>query len=131
MLSPLDSQTLPGFASFNSVTGREAPSKGPPRELVSRRLDAVQAVGRILACEEDDVFLGRRPAGVHDVGGDVDHRARLGLDLRLADSCPKRALQNVDPLLVWVRMRLRAGAGRHPHQGNDHAVTLDAGAVAG
>src|SRR5262245_2307076 len=103
MLSPLDSQTLPGFASFNSVTG-------PPRELVSRRLDAVQAVGRILACEEDDVFLGRRPAGVHDVGGDVDHRARLGLDLRLADPCPKRALQDVDPLLVRVRMRLRAGA---------------------
>src|SRR5262245_60926147 len=28
-------------------------------------------------------------------------------------------------------MRLCAGGGRHPHQGNDHAVTLDAGAVGG
>src|SRR5262244_2936184 len=131
MLSPLDSQTLPGFASFNAVTGREAPSKGPPRELVSRRLDAVQAVGRILAREEDDIFLGRRPTGVHDVGGNVDYRAGLGLDLRFADPCPKRALQNVDPLLVRVRMRLCAGAGWHPHQRDDHAVTLDAGAVGG
>src|SRR5262249_34404213 len=93
---------------FNSVTGREAPSKGPPRELVSRCLDAVQAVGGILAREEDDVFLGRRPAGVHDVGGNVDYRAGLGLDFLLSNPCPKRALQNVDPLLVRVRMRLRA-----------------------
>src|SRR5262245_16378228 len=28
-------------------------------------------------------------------------------------------------------MRLCAGAGRHAHQGDDHAVTLDAGAVGG
>src|SRR5215475_15852121 len=131
MWSPLDSQALPRFASFNSVTGREAPSKGLPRNLVSRRLDAVQAVGRILAREEDDVFLGRRPAGVRDVGGNVDYRAGFGLDLRFPDPCPKRALQNVDPLLVRVRMRLCAGAGRHPHQRDDHAVTLDAGAVGG
>src|SRR4030095_2446854 len=104
-LSPLDSQTLPGFASFNSVTGREAPSKGPRRNLVSRCLDAVQAVARILACEKADVFLGRRPARVHDVGGNVDDRAGLGLDLRFADPCPKCALQKAAPLLVRVRTR--------------------------
>src|SRR5262249_8393674 len=33
--------------------------------------------------------------------------------------------------LVGMRMRLGAGAGRHAHQPDDHAVALDAGAVGG
>src|SRR5262252_1040297 len=119
-----------------SRRGQIAAQSSPPAKTVcwrhsSRRLDAVQAVGRILAREEHDIALGRGLAGVHDVGGNVDHRARFGLDLFLSNLGPKRALQNVDPLLVRVRMRLCAGAGRHPHQGDDHAVPLDAGAVGG
>src|SRR5262249_56185118 len=81
--------------------GQIAAQSSPPAKTVcwrhsSRRLDAVQAVGRILAREEHDIALGRGLAGVHDVGGNVDHRARFGLDLFLSNLGPNRALQNVD-----------------------------------
>src|SRR6476646_6979807 len=98
---------------------------------VSRRLDAVQAVRRVLAGEEDNVAVRRRLARVHHVGWNVDHRSRLSFDGLLADLGSKRALQDVDPLLVGMRMRLSAGAGRHAHQRHDHALSLDAGTVGG
>ena len=48
-----------------------------------------------------------------------------------ADGGAEGSLQHVDPLLVRVRMGLRAGSGRHAHQPDDHAVALDAGAIGG
>src|SRR6476661_5309560 len=94
-------------------------------------LDAVQTVGGVLAGEEHDIAIRRGLAGMHRIGGDVDHRAGLGLDLLVADLRPERALQNIDPLLVRVRMRFRAGTGGHTDQADDHAIAFDAGAVGG
>src|SRR4029450_8787730 len=112
-------------------TGRRPRDVVAPRPGCSGRLDAVQAVGRVLAGEEDDVAVRRRFARMHHVGGDVDHRSGLGLDLLLADPRAKRALQNVDPLLVRMGMRLGAGPRRHAHQRHDHALAFDAGAGGG
>ena len=36
------------------------------------------------------------------------------------------SLNDVNPLLVRMRVRRRASAGRHAHQRNDHAFALDA-----
>ena len=68
---------------------------------------------------------------MHDVGRNVDHRPGLGLDWLAADGCVKHAVEYVDPLFVGMRMCLSAGAGRHPHQCDDHAIALDASAVRG
>src|SRR2546423_1650962 len=59
----------------------------------------------------------------------VDDRAWLGHDFAVADPGTERALQDVDPLLVRMRVRDRAGAGGHAHEGNDHAVALDHAAL--
>src|SRR5947207_2455466 len=101
------------------------------RRQRSLRLDSMQAVGGVLAGEEHDVGVGRCSAVMHDVGGNIDHRAGPGLDLLVADLAAEGALQDVDPLLVGMGMRLGAGAGGHLHQPHDHAVALDAGAVGG
>src|ERR1700722_15147563 len=39
------------------------------------------------------------------------------------------AFKDINPLLIRMRMHHRAGAGGQPHQSDDHAVTLHAGAV--
>src|SRR6266571_8410530 len=73
-----------------------------------RRLDAVQAVRRVLAGEEQHVGVGRRLARMDGVRRNVDDRAGLCLDLLAAHLGPERAFENVDPLLVGMRMRLGA-----------------------
>src|SRR5664279_5009400 len=65
------------------------------------------------------------------VGRNIDDRARLGVYLLAVDGGAEDALQNVDPLLVGVRMRLGAGARGHPHQPDDHAVAFDAWPIRG
>src|SRR5215470_16386253 len=92
---------------------------------------AVQAVRGVLHGEEHHVAVGRGLAAVHHIGRDIEQRARFRLDFLAAHRGAEGALQDVDPLLVRMRMRLRAGAGRHAHEADDHAVTLDAGAVGG
>src|SRR5919197_389725 len=68
---------------------------------------------------------------MHHVGGNIDYRPGLSLDLLLADSGAKRALQNLNPLLFGMGMRLGSGPRRHAHQRHDHALAFDAGAVGG
>src|SRR4029077_10453075 len=92
---------------------------------------AVQAVRRVLHRKEYDVAIHRSFAGMHDIGGNVDHRTGPGFDGLAADGGVEDALQNINPLFVWMRMRLRARSSRHAHQSDDHAVALDAGAVCG
>ena len=70
----------------------------------------MQAVRGVLDGKENHIALGAGFAGMHDIGGNVDHRARLGLDRLAADGRVKHAVENVDPLLVGMRMRLGAGA---------------------
>src|SRR5580692_7101868 len=90
---------------------------------------AVEAVRCIFDGEEDDIGIGARLAVMHRVGGDIERRAGFGFDRLTIDGGVKRAFEDVDPLLVGVRMRRGAGAGRHAHQADDHAVAFDAGAV--
>src|SRR5690348_10891391 len=71
---------------------------------------AVQAMGSVLHGEEHNVAVGSRFAAVGGVGRDVEQRAGLGLDGLAADLGHEGALQDVDPLLVGMRMRLGAGA---------------------
>src|SRR6185436_2504395 len=113
------------LSPFPAAVGLFPPISG------SGRLDAVQTVRSVLAGEEHDIAIRRGLAGMHRIGGDVDHRTGLGLDLLVADLRPERTLQDIDPLLVRVRMRFRAGAGGHAHQADDHAIAFDAGAVGG
>ena len=125
--APINSSAAAPAETGNQGARSCRPSNSAPHAC----LDPVQAVGRVLDREEHDIGLGRRLAGVDDVGRNVDHRAGLGLDLLVADLRPERAFEDVDPLLVRMRMRLRPGAGGHPHQPDDHAIALDAGAVGG
>src|SRR3954467_4895878 len=66
---------------------------------------------------------------MHHVRRHVDDRAGLRLDLPVADLGAEGSFENVDPLLVRVRMRHRAGAGGHAHERHDHAVAFDAAAL--
>jgi len=45
------------------------------------------------------------------------------------DVSVKDAFQNVDPLLIGMRMRLGAGARRHAHQADNHPLAFDTGTV--
>src|SRR6185312_4530917 len=90
------------------------------------RLDAVEAVRRILHGEEYNIAIRRRLARVHGVGRNIDDRARLNGDFLSANIGVKGSFEHVDPLLVRVRMGFGAGACPHPHQPDDHAVTFDA-----
>src|SRR3974390_2531019 len=97
--------------------------------LVLGRLNAVQAVRGILAREKYHVPLWRGFAGVDGVGRNIKDCARLGVE-RFAVNLPAEvAFEDIDPLLVGVRMRLGAGAGLPAHQADDDAVALDAGSV--
>src|SRR4029077_10632281 len=84
--------------------------------------DAVQAVRRVLHRKEYDVAIRRSFAGMHDIGGNIDHRTGPGFDGLAADGGVEDALQNINPLFVWMRMRLRARSSRHAHQSDDHAI---------
>src|SRR5579884_4094019 len=95
------------------------------------RLCSMQPVRGVLHGEKDDIACRTRLARMHHVGGDIEDRARPRLHILAADGGVEGALENVNPLLVGMRMRLRAGARRHAHQADDHAVTFDAGAVGG
>src|SRR6267142_1820870 len=82
----------------------------------------------ILAGEEHDVLAALVARLVHLVRRHVDHLARprpvpfaVELDLEVA-------LEDEDPLLVWMRMRARGLAGRVAHQRDDHALAFDAAA---
>ena len=66
----------------------------------------MQAVGGVLAGEEHDVGVRCCSPVMHDIGGNIDHRAGLGLDLLVADLAAEGALQDVDPLLVGMGVRL-------------------------
>src|SRR5215471_11957437 len=95
----------------------------------SAGLDAMQTVRSVLYCKEQNVVIRRRLAGMHDISRDVDNRAGLRLDVLAADGRLERALENVDPLLVRVRVRLCTRARGHAHQRDDHAIALDTGAI--
>src|SRR6516225_7955075 len=87
--------------------GHAASRLCPPYDASSwrlRRLDAVQAVRGVLDGEEHHVAVGGRLAAVHRVGRDVDERAGLRLDRLAADVGDERALEDVDPLLVGMRV---------------------------
>src|SRR6516165_11309522 len=101
----------------------------PTSPRACSRPDPMQAVGSILAGEEDDIGVGRCLAGMHDVGGNIEHRARPRLHLLTAYTRPERAFEDVDPLLIGMRVRFGARAGGHPHQSYDHPFTFDAGAI--
>src|SRR5262245_1225819 len=119
---------MPARCSISATSVAPVRSSATTPISMSAGLDAVQAVGGVLGGEEHHVGLGRRPAGMHDVGGDVEHRAGLRRDRLAADDGRERALDDVDPLLVGMAVRLGAGAGRHAHQGHHHALAFDAGA---
>src|SRR5215467_10140871 len=90
---------------------------------------AVQTVRGILDGEEYDIGVRGRFGRVDHVRRHVDDRAWLGHDFAVADLGAKGALKDVDPLLVRVRVRHRAGTGRHAHERDDHAVALDYAAL--
>src|SRR5262249_25268256 len=72
------------------ATGRAMLSRPVPALTPISAFDAVQAVGGVLAGEEHHVGIGGGLAGMHGVRGHIDDRARLGLDLLVADLRPER-----------------------------------------
>src|SRR5262249_130942 len=95
------------------------------------RTNAMQAVRTILDGKEDDVAVSTGLAGMHGIGRNVNDRARFRFDVLTVDVSVKDAFENVDPLLVGMRMRLGAGARRHAHQADNHPLAFDTGAVCG
>ena len=71
----------------------------------------MQAVRRILDGEENHIAIRAGLAGMHDIGRHINHRARFGFDGFAVDGGMKDAFQNIDPLLVGMRMGFGAGAG--------------------
>src|ERR1700729_3709103 len=102
---------------------------GTCRSSPSCSFYAVQAVRGVLDGKEHDIGAGAGSAVMHRVGGNVEYRAGLGLDRQAADRGVEGAFEDVNPLLVGVRMRGGAGARRHAHEADDHAIALDAGAI--
>ena len=106
-------------------------NKGSMQRPLTGGAKAVQAMGCVFHGKENYIAIGAGFARMHDIGGNVDHRAGLGLDRLAADGCVKGALENVNPLFIGMRMRFGASAGWHAHQSDDHAVALDASALRG
>src|SRR5215813_12645186 len=95
------------------------------------RANAMQAMRRILDGKEDDVAVRTGLAGMHGIGRHVNDRARFRFDVLTVDMSVKDTFENVDPLLIGMRMRLGAGARRHAHQADNHPLAFDTGAVCG
>src|SRR6266705_5044626 len=89
---------------------------------------AVQSVRSVFAREEHDVLLAVVGGLVHLVGRHVESVPRAAVVPLAVELHLELALEDEDPLLVGMRVRIRGLARRIAHQRDDHALSLDAAA---